>query len=238
MTKKQIIFSIIAFIIALFITLIITFPLNAVASKIIVDTVTNNKIDLHYDKINITFFGASASNIKTGPLTIKNIELNYNPLGLIFKRISFKADSPAFILTGKLSGNKLNADIKASVAGIAQISGMTGSGSINGAIEYNIKDEKGTINILSPNKVSFNHPLMPIAVDSLQGMADINKNKLNIQNLSAKGTNSLNVTGYVDINKQRIDTSVININGEASMGNYPLKFNLAGPARAPKFAIK
>lgn len=238
MTKKQIIFSVLAFFAALILTLIVTFPLSSVASKIIADTVTKNKIDLRYDKIDITFFGASASNIQTGPLVIKNVELNYNPLGLLFKKISFKADSTAFMLTGKLSGNELNADIKASVAGIAQITGMTGSGTVNGKIEYNIKDEKGIVNVESPNKVSFNHPLMPVAVDSLKGQVDINKNKLTIKNLSAKGANSLNVTGYVDLNKQKIDTSVLNINGEASMGNYPLKFALTGPARAPKFSIK
>ena len=89
MSKKKIIFSILAFFAALIVTLIITFPLSAVASKIISDTVTKNKIDLRYDKIDITFFGASASNIKSGPLVIKNIELDYNPIGLIFKRISF-----------------------------------------------------------------------------------------------------------------------------------------------------
>lgn len=238
MTKKQIIFSIMAFFTALILTLIVTFPLSAVASKIIADTVVKNKIDLRYDKIDISFFGATASNIQTGPLVIKNVTLDYNPVGLLFKRISFKADSPAFILTGRLTGNDINADIKASVAGIAQIAGMTGSGTVNSKIEYNIKDEKGIINIESPNKVSFNHPLMPVAVDSLNGQADINKNKLIIKNLSAKGANSLNVTGYIDLNKQKIDTSVLNINGEASMGSYPLKFALQGPARAPKFSIK
>ncbi len=238
MTKKQIIFSIIAFFAAFILTLIVTFPLSSVASKIIADTVTKNKIDLRYDKIDISFFGATASNIQTGPLVIKNIELNYNPVSLLFKRISFKADSPAFMLTGKLTGNDLNADIKASVAGIAQITGMTGSGTVNGKIKYNIIDEKGVVNVESPNKVSFNHPLMPVAVDSLKGQADINKNKLTIKNLSAKGANSLNAAGYVDLNKQKIDASVLNINGEASMGNYPLKFALTGPARAPKFSIK
>ena len=94
MTKKQIIFSITAFFAALIITLIAAFPLNAVASKIIEDTTAKNRIDLRYDKINVTFFGAAASNIQTGNLVIKNIELDYNPVGLLFKRITFKADSP------------------------------------------------------------------------------------------------------------------------------------------------
>lgn len=134
MTKKQIIFSIMAFFTALILTLIVTFPLSAVASKIISDTVAKNKIDLRYDKIDISFFGAAASNIQTGPLVIKNVTLDYNPVGLLFKRISFKADSPAFILTGRLTGNDINADIKASVAGIAQIAGMTGSGTVNSKI--------------------------------------------------------------------------------------------------------
>ena len=231
MTKKQIIFSITAFFAALIITLIAAFPLNAVASKIIEDTTAKNRIDLRYDKINVTFFGAAASNIQTGNLVIKNIELDYNPVGLLFKRITFKADSPAFMLTGRLKGSSLNADIKASVSGIAQITGITGSGTVNGKIEYNIKDEKGIVNLESPNKVS-------VSVDSLNGQADINKNKLTIKNLSAKGVNSLNVTGYIDLNKQKIDTSILNINGEASMGSYPLKFALTGPARAPKFSIK
>lgn len=238
MTKKQIIFSITAFFTALLITLIITFPLNAVTSKIIADTVEKNKIDLRYDNINITFFGATALNIQSGPLLIKNVELNYNPVGLIFRKISFKADSPAFMLTGRLSGNNINADIKASVAGIAQITGMTGSGSINGKVEYNIKNEKGIISIASPNKVTFNHPLMPVSVDLLQGEADIDKNRLTIKNMTAKGSNSLKVAGYIDLNKKKIDKSVLNISGEASMGNYPVKFNLTGPARTPKFSIK
>lgn len=238
MNKKRIIFSIIAFLCALIVTLIVTFPLSAVASKIIADTVEKNKIDMRYDNINITFFGADASNIQTGPLTIKSIKLDYNPIGLLFKRVAFDVQSPAFMVTGKLSGSDLTADIKASVAGIAQIAGMTGSGSVSGKIVYNINDEKGSINLTSPNKVTFSHPLMPVAVDSLQGQADINKNKLTIKNLSAKGANSLNVTGYIDLNKQKIDTSVLNINGEASMGNYPLKFSLTGPARAPKFSLK
>ncbi len=238
MTKKQIIFSITAFFAALIITLIAAFPLNAVASKIIEDTTAKNRIDLRYDKINVTFFGAAASNIQTGNLVIKNIELDYNPVGLLFKKITFKANSPAFMLTGRLKGSSLNADIKASVSGIAQITGITGSGTVNGKIEYNIKDEKGIVNLESPNKVSVNHPLMSVSVDSLNGQADINKNKLTIKNLSAKGVNSLNVTGYIDLNKQKIDTSILNINGEASMGSYPLKFALTGPARAPKFSIK
>ena len=246
MNKKRIIFSIIAFLCALIVTLIVTFPLSAVASKIIADTVEKNKIDMRYDNINITFFGADASNIQTGPLTIKSIKLDYNPIGLFFKRVAFDVQSPAFMVTGKLSGSDLTADIKASVAGIAQIAGMTGSGiagmtgsgSVSGKIQYNLNDEKGSINLSSPNKVTFNHPLMPVAVDSLQGQADINKNKLTIKNLSAKGANSLNVTGYIDLNKQKIDTSVLNINGEASMGNYPLKFSLTGPARAAKFSLK
>ena len=55
MNKKRIIFSIIAFLCALIITLIVTFPLSAVASKIIADTVEKNKIDIRYDNINITF---------------------------------------------------------------------------------------------------------------------------------------------------------------------------------------
>ena len=208
MTKKQIIFSITAFFAALIITLIAAFPLNAVASKIIEDTTAKNRIDLRYDKINVTFFGAAASNIQTGNLVIKNIELDYNPVGLLFKRITFKADSPAFMLTGRLKGSSLNADIKASVSGIAQITGITGSGTVNGKIEYNIKDEKGIVNLESPNKVSVNHPLMSVSVDSLNGQADINKNKLTIKNLSAKGVNSLNVTGYIDLNKQKIDTYI------------------------------
>lgn len=238
MTKKRIIFSIIAFFLALIITLIATFPLSAVASKIITDTVNKNRIDLRYDNINITFFGATAANIQTGKLLIKNVELKYNPIGLILKRISFKAESPAFMLTGKLSGNNISADIKASIAGIAQIAGITGSGSINGKIEYDIKNEKGIVNVSSPGKATLNSPLMPVSVDMLQGEADINKNKLTIKKLEAKGANSLNVTGYVDLNKQKIDKSILNINGETSMGNYPMKFSLTGPARAPKFSIK
>ena len=111
MNKKQIIFSVIAFFAAFLITIIIKFPLNAVVTNIITDTVQNKKIDIRYDSINVTFFGATATNVKTGPLVISNVQLDYNPLGLLFKRVAFKADSTAFNLSGKLSGSKLNADI-------------------------------------------------------------------------------------------------------------------------------
>ena len=89
----------------------------------------------------------------------------------------------------------------------------------------------------APNKVTFNHPLMPISVDNIKAEADINKNKLTINNFSATGSNSLKVTGFIDLNKQKIDTSILNIQGEASMGNFPLKFTLTGPARMPKVAL-
>lgn len=238
MNKKKIIISVIIFLCVFLVTLIIKFPLNAVASNIIANTVKNKKIDIRYDSINITFFGANAKNVKTGPITIKNIDLDYNPLGLLFKRVAFNATSDAFILQGRLAGNNINADIKASVSGLANLANMTGSGSFNGNITYNIKDEKGSINIDAPNKIAFNHPLMPLQVDSLKGSADINKNKLTISELSATGDNTLKVTGYVDLNKQRIDTSVLNIQGQASMGNMPLNFSLTGPARMPKISLK
>lgn len=237
MRKKQIIFSIIAFFTAFLITIIIKFPLNSVVTNIITDTVQNKKIDIRYDSINVTFFGATATNVKTGPLVISNLELDYNPLGLLFKRVAFKADSTAFNLTGKLSGSKVNADIKGYIATLAQMGNMTGSGSFNGNFTYNIKDETGKITLDAPNKVTFNHPLMPIAVDNIKAEADINKNKLTINNFSATGSNSLKVTGFIDLNKQKIDTSILNIQGEASMGNFPLKFTLTGPARMPKVAL-
>ena len=114
---------------------------------------------------------------------------------------------------------------------------MTGSGSFTGNITYNIKNETGKINLDAPNKISFNHPLMPLQADNLKANADIDKNKLTINDFSATGQNTLKVTGYVDLNKQKIDTSILNIKGEASMGNYPLKFTLTGPARMPKVAV-
>lgn len=238
MTKKQIIFSAVAFLITLIITLIITFPLNAVATKIIADTVNNKKIDIRYDNINITFFGTNISNLQTGPLIVKKITLDYNPFSLLFKRIFFNAESSAFILDGAINGNKVNANIKVSVAEIGQIIDVKGSGSIQSSIEYNMKEEKGIINVESPSKITFNHPLIPLFTDSLQGQANINKNKLTINNLSATGNNALKIEGYIDINKQQIDSSVLNINGEAAVGNYPIKFSLTGPARSPKISIK
>lgn len=237
MNKKRIILSVIVFLCAFLITIIIKFPLNAVVSNIIADTVKNRKIDIRYDSINVTFFGSTATNVKSGPIVVKNIELDYNPLGLLFKRVSFKAQSDAFILEGKLAGNNLNADVKVSIASLAQMVNMTGSGSFTGNLTYNMKNETGKINLDAPNKISFNHPLMPLQADNLKANADIDKNKLTINDFSATGQNTLKVTGYVDLNKQKIDTSILNIKGEASMGNYPLKFTLTGPARMPKVAV-
>lgn len=237
MNKKRIILSVIVFLCAFLITIIVKFPLNAVVSNIIADTVKNRKIDIRYDSINVTFFGSTATNVKSGPIVIKNIELDYNPLGLLFKRVSFKAQSDAFILEGKLAGNNLNADVKVSIASLAQMVNMTGSGSFTGNLTYNIKNETGKINLDAPNKISFNHPLVPMQADNLKANADIDKNKLTINDFSATGQNTLKVTGYVDLNKQKIDTSILNIKGEASMGNYPLKFALTGPARMPKVAV-
>lgn len=237
MNKKRIILSVIVFLCAFLITIIIKFPLNAVASNIIADTVKKRKIDIRYDSIDVSFFGAAATNVKSGPMVIKNIELDYNPLGLLFKRVTFKAQSDAFVLNGKFAGNDLTADVKVSIASLAQMANMTGSGSFTGSLNYNIKDEKGSLTIDAPNKVSFTHPLMPLQVDNLKANADIDKNKLTINDFAATGQNTLKVTGYVDLNKQKIDTSILNIKGEASMGNFPLKFTLTGPARMPKVAI-
>lgn len=237
MNKKKIIFSVIAFISALFISLLFFFPINPMVSKIIRDTAESRKLDLRYDDINISPFGASVSNLKTGKLVVDNIRLKYNPIGLIFKRADFEAESQAFSVKGRLSGGVIKADAKGYMAGISGMAGYTGSGSLTGNLEYDMKNKKGAL-ILNGGPVTFNHPMMILQADSLEGSAEIDGGTVTVSKLEAKGKNSLNAGGTIALNNNKIDQSVINMSGSANMNNYKMDFQINGPVKSPKFLIK
>lgn len=240
MSKKKIIFSIIAFFVSFIIAVIMFFPITPIAEKYIKDIITQRRIDLRYDKMDITFFGATVTNIRTGPVVIKKVTLDYNPISLLFKSVKFDINSNLISAKGEFSNNTLTSTIKSSVGEIAKVSGSgaEGSGTINGSINYSVEKKQGEINLQSTGNVNIKHQLITLELDSLKGKAKINNNIVNIENLSATGKNTLNVSGSVTINPAVLNSSVLNISGTASMNNFPIKFKLNGPARSPNFQLQ
>lgn len=240
MSKKKIIFSIIAFLISFIFAVIMFFPVTPIAEKYIKDIIMKNKIDLRYDKMEITFFGAEVTNIRTGPVVIRKITLDYNPIGLLFKNVKFDINSSLVSARGEFSNNTLTSTIKASVGEIAKVAGggAEGSGTINGSINYSVDKKQGNITLQSAGAVNIKHQLITLELESVKGNAKIVDKTINIENLSATGKNTLNVSGSVTINPAALNASVLNIAGSASMNNFPIKFKLNGPARSPNFQLQ
>lgn len=240
MSKKKIILSVVAFLVSFIISVIIFFPITPIAEKYIKNIITQRNLDLRYDKMNITFFGADVTNLRTGPVVIKKISLDYNPIGLLFKNVKFNVTSNLINAKGEFSNNTLTSTIKSSVAEIAKVSGSgaEGSGTINGSINYSVEKKQGEINLQSTGAVNIKHQLITLELETLKGIAKINNNVVNIEKLSATGKNTLDVTGSISINPAVLNSSVLNISGTASMNNFPIKFKLNGPARSPSFQLQ
>lgn len=240
MSKKKIILSVVAFLVSFIISVIIFFPITPIAEKYIKNIITQRNLDLRYDKMNITFFGADVTNLRTGPVVIKKITLDYNPIGLLFKNVKFNITSNLINAKGEFSNNTLTSTIKSSVAEIAKVSGSgaEGSGTINGSINYSVEKKQGEINLQSTGAVNIKHQLITLELETLKGIAKINNNVVNIEKLSATGKNTLDVTGSISINPAVLNSSVLNISGTASMNNFPIKFKLNGPARSPSFQLQ
>lgn len=238
MTKKQISISVVLFIVSFLLTAIIFFPLTPVADKYIKKAITANKIDLNYKSINVSYFGTEINGIENKFVKINKVTIDYNPLGLLFKRIDLNATSPMFSLDAKLRGNKLQADVKGSIASIAKTAGHTGKGSIQGNLNYNLKDLNGTLNIESKGPVAYTHPMLDLKLDSLSGTITSAKNNITIQKFTTTGENKLDLNGYVKLNTTNINNSLVELTGKAEMGNYPLNFSISGPLKTARFQIK
>lgn len=232
--KKKIALCVAIFLGAFIVGVIAFMPFGAIASKYIIQTASKNNIDLRFDTLNIGFFGAEMTNIKTGNMVVDNVALKYNPVGLIFKRFSFNAKSPFFIADGKMAGDEVTADIRGSVASIAGLAKCTGSGSVNVKGKYNLATKEGSVD-LSSGAITFAHPLMNVEADSLNGNAGIKGNLITVSNLSAKGKTSLEGKGTVVLNTKKIEFSTLDLEGKAGMMGMDLNFKVQGAAYSPRF---
>lgn len=231
---KKIILSTIVFIGMFAVSAAIFMPYTHIATKIIDDITNERRIDIRYNTIKVGLFGAEITKLATGNLVIDKVTLKYNLIGLLLKKLSFNADSSAFTASGSLSGNKLTADIKGSVAGLAKMAGFNGSGSVDAKIIYDISSSEGNA-ILKGGAVTFIHPLMKIEADSLEAEASIKDRTINISKALAKGKTTLDATGTVTLNNKKIEHSVMDISGKAGIMGMDTKFRLNGTFLSPRF---
>lgn len=234
---KKVISSSVAFMVATIVALMVFMPYNKIASKYIDDLIKSRKLDLVYESLDIGLFGASVKNIRTGPIKVSSVNASYNPIGLIFKRVKFNADSPLFNLNGSLKGDNLNAEIKGSLAGIGKLIGYDASGSFNSNVNYNIVGGTGDLDI-SSGALSFKHPLMTIETDSLNASANLKGNLLTIDNVSATGKTTLAGSGTINLNTKKIEQSNLDIAGKAGIMGMSMDFKLTGPITAPRFVTR
>lgn len=233
--KKKVILSVIAFAISLFFSLLIFVPYAQIATKIINSQIQKNNINVTYDTLNIGLFGAEVTDLQSKDIVIDKITLSYNPIGLIFKRVSFKAESDLFNVEGKLSGSNLKANVVASVAGIAKSYNFNGGGRVNANIEYNIDKKEGNVKLDSGN-IAFKHPLMNIEADSLTGLAKVKNNIITIEQAKITGKTNLDAQGTITINPSNINFSLLNISGKVGLMGMNLNFKLGGNFASPQFS--
>ena len=237
MTSRQIIISSILFIISFIIAAIIFFPITPVADKYIKKAIADNKIDLTYKSIDISYFGAEIKGIENKFVKVNSITLDYNPIGLLFKRLDLKATSPLFSVNAKLRGDDLTANLKGNISSIAKIAGHKGKGSISGDVKYNLKELNGSIDIFSNGPVAYTHPMMDLKLDSVNGTITSMQNNITIEDFTTTGENKLDLKGYVKLNTKNINESLIELTGKAVMSNFPLNFSITGPIKTASFKI-
>lgn len=234
--KERIIFALI-FLAAFIASIIIFFPLTPIASKVAASVIKSQNIPITYEAMNVTFFGADIKKLRADNVLIDNAHLSYNPIGLLFKRIKFKADSSLFQAEGRLAGNLLQTNLKASVTDVAKLFNQQGTGSLNADITFDIKEETGEIK-LNSKKATFKTPMLPVDIDSLLAEATYAKNELKIGIFKAEGKTALDAKGSITLNKKAINRSLLNLSGKVGFSGQMMNFSLTGAASNPNFQLK
>lgn len=213
---------------------VIFMPYTQIASKIIDDVVNQRRVDIRYDALDVGLFGAEITKLATGALVIDRLTVKYNPIGLLFGKLSFNADSPVFSAEGTLSGSRLTADVKGSVAGLAKMAGFDGSGSVDAELSYDMSSGEGSA-LLKGGAVSFAHPMMKIEADGVEAEASVKGNIISVSKARAQGKTTLDAKGTVTLNSKKIEHSVMNITGKAGLMGMEMNFRLGGTFLAPIF---
>ncbi len=228
------------------IVLIILFPYNEVATKYINENLDKLPIKISYETLNISPLGSEIEDISIdNKLNIDVVELSYNPITAIFRRIGFDIISDLFIATGKLKGSTVETDIRLSLDTLTKLipAKATGAGdfsttgAVNLGIEYLIDNMSGNINIDS-SALTVVTPFMTLDIDSLTANASLNGNTLKIDSIKATGKSQLEGSGVITLNMKSLIDSSIDIKGTVNLSGLKSGFRLTGRFRNPSFKLQ
>lgn len=228
------------------IVLIILFPYTEVATKYINENLDKLPVTISYQTLNVSPLGSEIEGISIdNQLNIDVVELSYNPITAIFRRAGFDVISDLLIASGKLKGNKVEADIRLSLDTLTKLipakatggTDFNAKGTLNLGIEYLIDNMSGNINIDS-STLTVVTPFMTLDIDSLIANASLNGNTLKIDNIKATGKSQLEGSGVITLNMKSLVDSSMDIKGTVNLSGLKSGFRLTGRFRNPSFKLQ
>ena len=243
---KKILLSVLTFVVSAVIVLIILFPYTEVATKYINENLDKLPVNIAYETLNISPLGAEIENVSIdNQLNIDTIELSYNPITAIFRRVGFDVISDLFIASGKLKGSTVETDIRLSLDSVTKLipakatggADFNAKGTLNLGIELLLDNMSGNINIDS-STLTVVTPFMSLDIDSLTAIASLDGSTLKIDSIKATGKSQLEGSGVINLNMKSLIDSSMDIKGTVNLSGLKSGFRLTGRFRAPSFKLQ
>ncbi|MDR0453220.1 MAG: type II secretion system protein GspN [Deferribacteraceae bacterium] len=249
MTKKTIKYAGIftAFFIA---ALLALFPYSSVADSALMKLITENKLPVSYTKVKSGLFrtnitGVTLNNITIGDqiidkINLGNIKLSYTPFSLLTHSVKAFINSDYGTANIKYSKNNVIADTALNISRLAGTLKFQAAGELKITIKYNSKDLKGVLNLNSSSFTLSLPVLGPVKGDSLTAECTITGNILMITSLKIAGDNLTveNADGQIELNRENIKRSTLNITGKARVMGLTSDFGIRGAINSPQFSTQ
>ncbi len=220
---KKYLIHLIFFIIIFIISFIFLFPYNTLSTYLFNKYIFSRyQTFLNYQYINSNIIKTQIKDINiylnNKSYNLKSIVIDYNPLFLLKKEILIYTDPLKIKLILKKRNHNLlykgDLDLD-SLIYYTRFKTIKGQINING--NFNLLNKTGILHLTS-NKLVLKNNSLNLKLKHIIGAILINRNRITIQNFSAKGTPTLDITGNIILNFKYVSMSPINIRLKVS---YP-----------------
>jgi len=193
---------------------------------------------LTYSDLDLGLFGGEIRDIIiNNEIKIDHLNISYNPISLIFLRVSFNLESDYLVANGKFKSNTLTIETEADLEPILELVGIEAIGTLHINGTYFLDNMSGNL-IIDSGAIAFTHPLMKVEADSLQLISEFKGFLLKINSFKTTGKSVIDAAGIISFNSKNIKDSILDIKGKMDVIGIKSNFELRGNFSKPDFKLK
>lgn len=193
---------------------------------------------LIYSDLDLGLFGGEIRDIVINDqIEVDHLNISYNPISLLFLRVSFNLGSDFLVANGSFKSNTLSAETELDLNSISDLIGIDAIGAMNVNIDYFLDNMSGNIAINS-GSITIAHPLMRVEADSLHLTAELKGFLLKINSFKTTGQSVVDASGIISFNPKNIRDSILDLKGNMDIMGIKSNFEIRGTFAKPDFKLK